>query len=157
MRGWRLLSDELALFDMESGLIYGMSRPINLKNRSIDVIKRFAPEALMTAPMPNTTKGTVALLRPPSSSVSRANEPARASWIVLPRYLPDAAPDLVPHSRARTFMLIAEQSFNYDIQGEAGFEAIGRLVDQSQCFHFTYSQLDDAARVFDELLAGRAA
>ena len=35
MRGWRLLSDELALYDIETGLIYGMSRPINLKNKSI--------------------------------------------------------------------------------------------------------------------------
>lgn len=155
MRGWRLLSDELALYDMESGLIYGMSRPINLKNQSIDVIKQFAPAAVMTASMPDTTKGTVALVRPPLTSVLRASEPVRPSWIVLPKYSPGIASELARHSRARTFMLIAEQSFNYDIQGQRGFEAIGRLVEQSQCYQFTYSQLDDAERIFDALLEGR--
>jgi len=154
MRGWRLLSDELALYDMEGGMIYGMSRPINLKNKSIDVIKQFAPSAVMTASVPDTTKGTVALLRPPLNSVLRANEPVRPSWIILPKYSPDARPDLAPYSRARTCMLIAEQSFNYDVQGVRGFEAIGKLVDQSQCYQLTYSQLDDAQRIFEELLAG---
>ena len=153
-RGWRLLSDELALYDMASGLIYGMARPISLKNQSIEVIRRFAPGAVMTEPVPNTTKGTVALMRPPPDSVSRMGEPVRAAWIVLPQYRADAAPDLSPHSRARTFMLIAEQSFNYDLQGVRGFEAIGNLVDQAQCLRFTYSRLDDAIRVFDSLQAG---
>ncbi|MDO9193035.1 MAG: HprK-related kinase A [Undibacterium sp.] len=157
MRGWRLLSDELALYDTKNSLVYGMSRPINLKNMSIDVIKQDAFDAVMTASMPNTTKGTVALLRPPLRSVLRASEPARLSWIVLPKYLPDAPAALLPHSRAQTFMLIAEQSFNYDILGLAGFDAIGDLVEHSQCYQFTYSQLDDAERTFEQLLAGQAA
>lgn len=155
MRGWRLLSDELALYDMASGLIYGMSRPINLKNKSIELIKQYAPTAVMTASMPDTTKGTVALLRPPMKSVLLANEAVRPSWIILPKYAQDAQPELVPHSRARTFMLIAEQSFNYDIQGQRGFEAIGNLVEQALCYQFTYSQLDDAERLFAQLLAER--
>ncbi len=157
MRGWRLLSDELALYDMESGMIYGMARPINLKNKSIDLIQNFAPLAVMTAPMPGTTKGTVALVRPPVESVMRVHEPVKATWIVLPKYVLDAFPELVPHSRARTLMLIAEQSFNYDILGQSGFEGVGRLVDQSECYQFTYSQLDDATRIFDELLVRQAA
>jgi hypothetical protein len=153
MRGWRLLSDELALYDMDSGQIYGMSRPINLKNRSIDVVKSFAPQAVMTASVPNTTKGTVALLRPPTSSVARVNEPVQAAWIVLPKYQPETEPELAPHSKARTCMLLAEQSFNYAVLGERGFEAITNLVDKCQCFQFTYSRLDDAERVFAGLLA----
>ena len=156
MRGWRLLSDELALYDMDSGLIYGMSRPINLKNKSIDVIKQFAPDAIMTAPMTDTTKGTVALLRPPLHSVLRAHEPGKPTWIILPKYSPHAAPELVSHSRAHTFMLIADQSFNYSILGVRGFDGVGRLVDECQCYQFTYSQLDDAVMVFHELLAGKA-
>jgi HprK-related kinase A len=152
MRGWRLLSDELALYDMKTGLIYGMSRPINLKNNSIDIIKQYAHDVVMTASMTDTTKGTVALVRPPLDSILRASEPASPSWIILPKYSRDSAPELKPHSRARTFMLIAEQSFNYDIQGCQGFEAIGKLVDQAQCFQFTYSQLDDAQHVFNALV-----
>ena len=152
MRGWRLLSDELALYDIDTGLIYGMSRPINLKNKSIEIIKEFAPDAVLTESMPDTTKGTVALLRPPLESVLRAHEPVRPSWIILPKYIADSSPKLVPHAKSLTFMLIAEQSFNYDILGARGFDAIGDLLDEVDCFQFSYSKLDDAEHVFSKLL-----
>lgn len=43
-RGWRLLSDELGLIS-KAGLIQPVARPVSLKNQSIEVIRRFAPEA----------------------------------------------------------------------------------------------------------------
>ena len=156
MSGWRLLSDELALYDMAEGLVYGMARPINLKNRSIDVIQSFAPQAEMTVPVPNTSKGTVALLRPPRESVLRAREPARPSWVILPQYRPRAAAELTPYSPAKTFMLLAEQAFNYQIHGRQGFEAVGRLIDQTRTYQFVYSQLADAVATFNGLAEGRA-
>ncbi|ABD68459.1 Hpr(Ser) kinase/phosphatase [Rhodoferax ferrireducens T118] len=155
MKGWRLLSDELALYELQTGLIYGMARPISLKNKSIDIIQHLAPDAVMTAPVPDTTKGTIALLRPSVSSVMRVKEPVQVTWIVLPNYVPGSPPILAPHSRARTFMLLAEQSFNYDIQGQSGFDAITALVGRTRCYQFTYSSLDDAQRVFDNLLQGQ--
>ena len=155
MRGWRLLSDELALYDLQTGLVYGMARPISLKNKSIDIIKDLAPQAVMTARVPNTTKGTIALLRPPLSSVLRVLEPVKASWIVLPKYLPASPPVLAPYSRARTFMLIAEQSFNYETLGPAGFDAVSALVGSCQCYQFSYSSLVDAEQTFDQLLQAR--
>lgn len=153
-RGWRLLSDELALYDMQTGLISGMARPINLKNASIDVIRKFEPGIVMTPPVPNTTKGTVALVRPPPASVARVQEPVNPSWIILPRFEADSAAVLSPHSKAKTFLTIAEQSFNYDIHGLRGFEAVKALIDRTACMRFNYSRLDDAVRVFDNLAEG---
>ena len=54
------------------GLVRGMARPINLKNKSIDVIRAFAPGVVMTAPVPDTTKGTVALMQPARRQRARA-------------------------------------------------------------------------------------
>ncbi len=150
-RGWRLLSDELALYDMDAGLVYGMARPVNLKNQSIGIIRAHAPEAVITAPVADTTKGTVALMKPPPESVRRAREPARPAWIVLPRYQAGADALLERHEKARTFMLLAEQSFNYNVHGRAGFDGIGDLVERCECYQFTYSRLDDAERVLGEL------
>lgn len=150
-RGWRLLSDELGLYDMESGLIHGMSRPVNLKNVSIEVIQRFAPESIFTPPVDDTTKGRVALMRPPKESVMRVAEPAQPRWIVLPNYVPKASPSMEPYSRAHTFMLLAQQSFNYELHGLKGFEAIGQLIDRCNCLQFTYSDLADAEPAFDTL------
>ena len=154
MKGWRLLSDELALLDLDSGLVYGMARPINLKNASIDVIRRFAPEAILTKPVPNTSKGTVALLRPPPDSVRRAREPAQPAWVILPKYEPNAEATMTPQAKAETFMLLAEQTFNYNIHGVRAFDGIGNLLDKADSFRFTYSSLDDASAAFDLLLAG---
>lgn len=150
-RGWRLLSDELALLDMGNGLIHGMARPVSLKNASIAAIREFAPQAVMTPPVPDTVKGTVSLLRPPPASVRRVREPARAAWIVLPSYEPGAPAAFSPHGKERAFMTLAEQSFNYDMHGARGFEAMARLVDQCDCLRFNYGGLEDAAAAFDRL------
>ncbi|WP_088178951.1 HprK-related kinase A [Dechloromonas denitrificans] len=154
-RGWRLLSDELALYDSKNKQLYGMARPVSLKNQSIPVIQAHTPAAEITLPVPDTTKGTVALLRPPSESVQQVKTPARPTWIVLPRYQADAEASLESLNKGKAFMLIAEQSFNYNVHGREGFEAVGDLVDSCECFEFTYSRLSDAERVFDDLLASQ--
>jgi len=150
-RGWRLLSDELALYDLATGLIHGMARPVNLKNASIGVIKAFAPGAIFTEAVPNTAKGTVALMRPPAASVLHVAEPAQPAWVILPKYDAGAEACLTRQEKAQTFMLVAEQSFNYDIHGARGFRAVGDLLDQCESYRFSYSNLVDAVRVFDGL------
>ena len=76
-RGWRLLSDELCLLDPRSGLVHALARPVNLKNQSVEVIRRFAPEARFGRSIAGTAKGTLSLMRPPSDAVSRAGEAVR--------------------------------------------------------------------------------
>lgn len=153
-RGWRLLSDELGLLDLRTGLLHGMARPINLKNASIPLLKAFAPQARFSASMPNTTKGTVALVRAPEDAIERRSLPAQPAWVVLPAWRADSPAQLVPVERAQAFMTLAEQSFNYDLHGQAGFQAVGRLVDQSDCYRFEYGHLDDAVRHFESLAEG---
>jgi HprK-related kinase A len=153
-RGWRLLSDELALYDFENNLIYGMARPINLKNISIEVIKAFAPNAVFTKSIPDTTKGTVALMRPPASGVARVREPVKPARIVLPKFSDGSESKLIWNGRAETFMLLAQESFNYDVHGLQGFKALSTLLDQCECYKFTYSKLDDAEKVFERMLTG---
>jgi hypothetical protein len=55
------------------------------------------------------------------------------------------------YSPARTFHLLAEQSFNYDIQGARGFEAVAALINPARCYQFTYSDLNEARASFDAL------
>lgn len=150
-RGWRLLSDELGLLDMTTGLVHGMARPINLKNASIPLIRSFVPEAHFSASMPNTSKGTVALVRAPQEAIERRLAPGRPAWVVLPAWRADAPAQLLPIERARAFMDLAEQSFNYDVHGQSGFRTLGRLVDACACYRFEYSRLDEAVAHFETL------
>lgn len=153
-RGWRLLSDELALCDPATGQLLGMARPVNLKNEAIELIRRFAPDARLTPPVPATAKGTLALMRAPQASIDGVAGWATPRWIITPRYQPGASAFLVEANRADTMMMLAEQSFNYDIHGRDGFEATARLVEQCDCLQFTYSSLEEACEVFDGLAAG---
>lgn len=149
--GWRLLSDELALVRLDDGLLVPLPRPISLKNGSIRVIRDYVLGAEFSEPVHDTAKGTVAYLKAPRSAVLAAGQPARAAWVVFPRYRAGAATSLQPVGRSQTFMSLAANAFNYSVLGQTGFAAMARLVDQVDGYHFEYSQLDDALQCFARL------
>jgi len=150
-RGWRLLSDELTLIDLRDGRLHALARPVNLKNQSIEVIRRFAPEAFLSTPVLDTTKGTVALMAPNAASVQASAEPVWPRWVALPRWRAGAATQLTPMPQGEAFLQLAENAMNYHILGEQGFAALGELVDRAQGFRFEYSDLDEAIALFDRL------
>ena len=150
-RGWRLLSDELALVDPTSGAIAPLPRPVSLKNASIEVIRRFSPEAVLSATVHDTLKGSVAHMKPPVDAVRRAQEPALPRWIVTPRYEAGSATELRHVSRGRAFMRLAEGSFNYQVYARKGFELLVQTVQACDCFEIVYSDLESALEVFDRL------
>lgn len=155
--GWRLLSDELALVRRDDGAIVPMARPVSLKNGSIDLLRQFAPGAVLSTPVSDTVKGTVAHLKPPADSVARGALACRPGWIVFPRYVAGACATMVPLPRAHAFMQVADNAFNYSMLGARGFDALADLVDASACFEFSYSALDDAVAAFGALHAERVA
>jgi HprK-related kinase A len=150
-RGWRLLSDELTLLDPASGTVLPLARPVSLKNASIDVMRRFAPKAVLSATVHDTLKGSVAHMKPPGDAVMRSLEPAQPRWIVLPRYAPEAPSTLRALSRGRAFMQLADNAFNYQVHGRRGFELLASTVERCECYEFTYSDLESAAKSFAEL------
>lgn len=161
LSGWRLLSDELTLIDRKTGLIHPLPRPVSLKNQSIPLIQAFCPEAFINRPSHDTVKGTVAHLRPPKESVRRQHEPARPGWVIFPQWLADAPTSLLPRSKAQTFMFLAQNAFNYSHLGAEGFRVGTAMIEQTTCYDFRYSQLDEAIATFNTLadaaLAAKAA
>lgn len=153
-RGWRLLSDELALIDPASGLVHGLARPVNLKNASVELLRAWAPEAVFGPPARDTRKGLVTHLRPPADSVARMDEPARPAWVIFPRYVPASPPRLTPHARGHALLEFARNGFNYSVLGEVGYDTLVRLIAACDCYDFTYSRFTDALAVFDGLAHG---
>jgi HprK-related kinase A len=150
-RGWRLLSDEFALIKPGDGNLEPWPRPISLKNASIEVMRRWAPEAYMSAPVPNTNKGTVAHVRPPAESVRRASEPATPAWLVFPTFAKGAAAELTRLPKARAFFRLANCSFNYESLGIRGFRTLSRMIDACDAYEFRYASLDDALSLLGAL------
>ncbi|MFI5403523.1 MAG: HprK-related kinase A [Planctomycetota bacterium] len=156
-RGWRLLSDEMALLRPSDGLLDPIPRPVALKEGSIEVIRRFAPEAAIGALWPDTIKGTVAYVRPPEESMRRAREPAVPGWIVFPTWTRGAKARFAPHGKADAFLRVADNCFNYGMLGVRGFETLGALVERCQCLEFDYGDLAEAVPEFERLAGGLAA
>jgi HprK-related kinase A len=156
-RGWRLLSDELALLSLADGSLHPLVRPVSLKNRSIHVIRDYVPEAVFGAPSHDTAKGTVSHLKPPVAHVARMHETARPAWVVFPRWVADAPATLVPRDKPAVVLEISRQAFNFGIAGREGFRALADAVDRCGCYDFSYGRLDDAVEAFDGLVRARAA
>lgn len=152
-RGWRLLSDEFGLVrPQEPALnLYPLPRPVPLKNASIDVIRQFAPEAIIGPTFPATRKGDVAHVMPPLDSQRRWQEPAPAAWILFPQYQAGASTRIDASSGNWTFLKLTGNSFNYQLQGLRGFQAMRRLVDQCDAWSLEYSDLNDAISRIDRL------
>jgi len=155
-RGWRLLSDEFALIDKADGRIFPLPRPVGLKEKSISLIQSFAPESRMGPTFADTNKGAVAHMRAPGDAVARAGESALPAWLVFPTYGAGAATALSPVTKALAFIAASDNSFNYKILGETGFECVSRLIDQCECFDLRFSDLNGVVDALDGLGAGRS-
>ena len=155
-RGWRLLSDEVALVQPNDGRLMPVPRPISLKEESIQHIRDFAPHVPIGPAWQGTPKGTLAHMQPPAESARRAQETARPGWLIFPRYQQDAKAELKTVTKGRSLMRAAENSFNYDVLGQRGFETLATLVDDCECYEFVYSDLADAVEQFELLQASQA-
>ena len=151
LSGWRLLSDEITMIDRDDGLVVPLARPVGLKNRSIEIIRAFDPQAVIGDIAQDTHKGTVAHLRPSAESVARMAEKAAAAHVVFPRWQEGAEASLRPRAKADAFMHNATHAFNYSLLGRLGFDLNVALIDACDCWDFEYSRLDDALRIFEDL------
>ena len=148
-RGWRLFSDEFGAFDPDAGRFRAVLKPIALKNQSIGVIRRFAPEAVLGPEFPNTRKGTVAHLAPQREAVERRHEGARPGAVILPRWEAGSTTRFEPLTDNMVFAALAFNAFNYSLLGAVGFQAVVQLVRQGPAWQLVYSDLDDALAIID--------
>jgi HprK-related kinase A len=156
-RGWRLLSDEVALISLAGESIAALGRPVSLKNQSIDIIRRYAQGSVFSRVVHDTAKGSVSLLRVPQQHLARLGEPARPRWVVFPKYVAGAPARLSARSKANSMLELGRNAFNYMVLGRTGFEVLAKVIDGCDCYDFEYSQLDDAVAVFDQLAEGARA
>lgn len=154
LRGWRVLSDEHALISPGNHQVVPLSRPVSLKNESIEVIRAFEPSAVMGPISHATHKGRVGHLKSDIHPDSHAPNGVDAAFMVFPRYRGGSALSLTSRTRAESFIFAAHHSFNFSTLGEAGFRAMGDYIDALSCFDLEYSDLDSAVDALEALVRG---
>lgn len=150
-QGWRLLSDELALVDLQTGYVTPFPRPVSLKNASIDLIRHRYPETIFGPLSSDTVKGSVCHLKPPSASVELQHQVCPIGWVVFPKYEPGIEAELSIIGKASTVMELADNSFNYSLLAKAGFNVLAQIVERADCYRYRYSRLDQAIATFDAM------
>ena len=139
------------MIDPTNGEVVPLPRPLRLRDESIELMRGFAPSAVFGDVVQGTGQGLEAYVQPPADSMLCANQIALPAWVVLPRYEAGAATRMLPLSRARAFMAMVDNAYNYNLHGRAGFAAIADLIDRSACSEFTYNSLPEAVMAFNQL------
>lgn len=152
LAGWRLLSDELTLIDLETLEIPPILRPLSLKNRSIDLIAERGPGLVFSAPIEDTAKGRVCHASPTAESLAARGHNARLRWLVLPRFADGAAPECLPMDRAEGVLQLLQHSFNVQVLGERAFEAACGAMESATALEYHYGELDAAVAALDAAL-----
>jgi HprK-related kinase A len=152
-RGWRLLSDEFGVVTFSGTQVVPFARPVALKNESIAVMQAFGPNATFGPPFPKTRKGTVVHFRVPEESVARGNEAATIAAIVFPDFQVGASNLVRALPQATAFLKLAGNSFNYEIVGEKGFQALSAIVGRCESHVLRYGDLARAHEALDVIMS----
>lgn len=149
--GWRLYSDELTLVSLHDGNIYPCTRPINLKNNSINVIKELYPNIYNSRTAEDTHKGTVSLFSPPPESVSTISQYTKPSLVIFPKFKENTALTFEKMNKDESVFAIIKNSFNYNILGKKGFTSVMEMVNQVDSYRFSYGNTHEAIEHFNSL------
>ena len=117
------------------------------------MIRGIAPDAVFGPSFPKTRKGTVAHLAPGADSVAARHRPARPAFVVFPRYVEGSELSVRPITKTHAFFKLAANSFNYEVLGPDGFDAVVRLIRDCSCYRLEYGDIAQAALTIDGLLA----
>jgi len=148
-RGWRLMGDEFALLDCETGLLHPFPRAVSLKNGSIEVMRRIAGDARMGPVLEGTPKGTIRHLKPSADAIARMRVPARPALILFPRFGPEQA--MRPVGPAEVFVRLTQASTNYVALGSRGFDALAALIGSCPSVAIDYPDADSAISLVETL------
>jgi HprK-related kinase A len=141
LSGWRLLSDELTIVSHDTCEVQPMPRPISLKRKSIDIVRAGFAEAVLTVPVEDTHKGTIAYVRPSDASVEGWTRPVPIRHVVFPRFNREAEFRVETVSRAQALAELMSHTFNVGLLGRQGFESLAAALAGAECYAVEYPDL----------------
>ena len=150
-RGWRLMGDEFALLDLESGEIFAFPRLISLKNGAIKVLEEEAGTGRFGPLLAATPKGDIRHLVPRQDAIGRMMQGAPPAMLLFPRF--GHAGAVRAMAKSETFVRLTQASTNYVALGEAGFAALSRFVDSVPANAIDYGSGEEAMELVESLWA----
>ena len=149
--GYRLLSDEFGLLNMDDASLVAYPRPVSLKNQSIEIVRELSGSDWISSVLEGTPKGRIAYRRVRPGDIEGANKPATPRLILFPNYHPEGEhyARAVPSSEA--MMRMIPSSINYHLLGERAYSALVRLMDTATAYEIGYKSTEQAHIIVSDL------
>ena len=151
--GWRLMGDEFALLDLDTGTLHPFPRAVSLKNQSVYVMEERAGPDRLGPWLKGTPKGAIRHFRPNRDAIERMGEPAAPALILFPRYGRELEAAVRPVGPAEVFVRLTQASTNYVALGERAFDALTHLVTTVPALAIDYPSTEAALAQVEELWA----
>ena len=153
LSGWRLLSDEVALFDLEDNQLTGLGRSTVLKGTSLDLIRENFPAQTTFGPAGRMLEppGPVAHLRPSSESTAISGQRFQPLAFFFPERRPNATAKLEPFKTGDCFAHLSQLGLNYRFLGPESFDAVLSLTATCPAFRLVYTNATDAEKLMRKL------
>ena len=153
LSGWRLLSDEMAVINLNTHHVEPFVRPICLKNNSISLVKEWFPDTYISPIAKDTQKGNVAHVRPPTAAVENRHVSAPICGIVFPKFEQSLQTTLTPMAQTFALHQLIENAFNFDLFEHQGFEILSDVITRVALFEAHYSDVHDLGeRLLNEVV-----
>ncbi len=150
LSGWQVFSDEMAIIDLQTLTVKPLFRPACIKNESIELVKEWFPDAVMTPACHDTTKGTVAHVKIHSWEQYCQFSPAEIRGVVFPEYKSNVELEIYTLSQLQVFESFTQHAFNYHVMAEAGFNAASNIVKNVKAFELKYNDLGFLSEFLEE-------
>lgn len=150
--GWRLLGDEFAVIDPDTGEIRPCLKAVSLKETAIDLMRERLPGEVMDE-VYTTERGRIALLRPSEASARAVARPARMRWVISPQFASGRPLQLDRVPRSEAFMTMASNAFNYDMLAHRGFRTLANAMTGADAYALGHGDLDAALAAVERLTA----
>jgi len=147
---WRLLSDEMALILPGTTKIQPFVRPICLKNKSVELVKHWYPDAKFSTIAKNTHKGDVVHFCPSDHSWQHRDKLATVKAIVFPRYDHQVDLEITQLNQNQGFMQLAQNAVNLNLHGQIGFDTIVNLIENCAIFEVVYNNVESVKNFLEQ-------
>jgi HprK-related kinase A len=148
---WRLMGDEFTLIAPESGDALAFPRPVSLKNQAIAEMEARVPADRFGPLLKSTPKGDIRHLVPRTGALAAMHRPAVPALILFPRF--GEALSATRIAPSELFVRLTEASTNYALLGEAGFNALTRLVTTVPALAISYPDSTSGMQLVEQLWA----
>jgi len=140
LKGWTLLSDELAAVNHSTPQIEPFPRALWVKPDGLGLFSRIDSDSVLSRPNVARRVGDCTCVTPTAFPLAAEARPV--STIVFPTVSPGTEACLEALPKARALGLLMDQAFNRANLPDAGLGPLGDLVESAECYSLTSGSLE---------------